>query len=65
MDYADKEKQMKAETRKQIIRWHMADLTVDEIAPIIPQYSKDEIKAVIDEHEKKVRWERLMSGLPA
>lgn len=56
---------MKAETRKQIIRWHMADLTVDEIAPIIPQYSKDEIKAVIDEHEKKVKWERLMSGLPA
>lgn len=54
---------MKAETRKQIIRWHMADLTVDEIAPIIPQYSKDEIKAVINEHEKKVKWERLISGL--
>lgn len=54
---------MKAETRKQIIRWHMADLTVDEIAPIIPQYSKGEIKAVISEHEEKVKWERLMSGL--
>nr|UVX77865.1 MAG: hypothetical protein [Bacteriophage sp.] len=54
---------MKAETRKQIIRWHMADLTIDEIAPIVPQYSKSEIKAVIDEHERKVRQERLMSGL--
>lgn len=54
---------MKAETRKQIIRWHMDDLTVDEIAPIIPQYSKDEIKAVISEYEKKVKWERMMSGL--
>lgn len=56
---------MKAETRKQIIRWHMADLTIDEIAPIIPQYSKDEIKAVINEYEEKVEWERLMGGLHA
>lgn len=56
---------MKAETRKQIIRWHMSDLTIDEIAPIIPQCSKDEIKAVINEYEKKVRRERLMCGLPA
>lgn len=56
---------MKSETRKQIIRWHMAGLTVDEVAPIIPQYSKDEIKAVINEHEEKVRWERIMSGLRA
>ena len=56
---------MKAETRKQIIRWHMADLTVDEIAPIVRQYSKDEIQAVIDEHERKVEWERLMTGLRA
>lgn len=54
---------MKAETRKQIIRWHMSDLTVDEIAPIIPQYGKDEIKAVINEYEKKAEWERMMSGL--
>ena len=56
---------MKKATKTQIIRWHMADLTVDEIAPIIPQYSKDEIKAVINEYEKKVKLERLMSGLPA
>lgn len=56
---------MKAETRRQVIRWHMADLTIDEIASIIPQYSKDEIKAVIDEYEEKLRWERLMSGLHA
>lgn len=56
---------MKAETKRQVIRWHMADLTVNEIAPIIPQYSKDEIKAVIDAYEEKVKWERLMCGLPA
>lgn len=56
---------MKKAMKNQIIRWHMADLTIDEIAPIIPQYSKDEIKAVIDEHERKVRWERLMCGLRA
>lgn len=56
---------MKRTTKNQIIRWHMADLTVDEIAPIIPQYSRDEIKAVINEYEKKVAWERMMSGLPA
>lgn len=54
---------MKAETKRQVIRWHMAGLTVDEFAPIIPQYSKEEISAVIKEHEEKVRWERLMSGL--
>ena len=56
---------MKAETRKQIIRWHMADLTINEIDSVLPQYSKDEIKAVIDGYEEKVKWERLMSGLPA
>lgn len=56
---------MKKATKNQVIRWHMADLTIDEIAPIIPQYSKDEIKAVIDAYEEKVKWERLMSGLPA
>lgn len=56
---------MKAETKRQVIRWHMAGLTVDEIAPIIPQYCKDEIKAVISEHKQKVKLERLMSGLPS
>lgn len=56
---------MKKTLKNQIIRWHMADLTVDEIAQIIPQYNKDEIKAVINEHEEKVKWERLMSGLRA
>lgn len=56
---------MKKATKNQVIRWHMADLTIDEIAPIIPQYSKDEIKAVIDAYEEEVKWERLMSGLPA
>lgn len=56
---------MKKAMKDQIIRWHMADLTIDEIAPIIPQYSKDEIKAVINAYKEKVEWERLMSGLSA
>lgn len=54
---------MKKATKTQIIRWHIAGLTVDEFAPVIPQYSKPEIEAVIKEYEDKVAWERLMSGL--
>lgn len=54
---------MRKTTKDQVIKWYEDDLTVDEIAPIIPQYSKDEIKAVIDEYEKKVKWDRMMSGL--
>lgn len=54
---------MKKAVKTQIIRWHMAGLTVNEVAPIIPQFSKDEIKAVINEYEEKVRLECLMAGL--
>ena len=56
---------MKAETRKQIIRWHMDDLTIDEIASIIPQYSKDENRADNNENKEKVEWKRQKSGLKA
>lgn len=52
---------MKKATKTQIIRWHIAGLTVDEFAPVIPQYSKTEIETVIKEYEKKLEWERLMS----
>lgn len=56
---------MKQSTKKQVIRWHEAGLTVDEFAPLIPQYCRQEIEAVLKEHEEKVEWERLMSGLRA
>jgi hypothetical protein len=54
---------MKKETKMQIIRWYEAGLTVDEFAPIIPQYCRQEIEAVIKEHKEKVARERLMCGL--
>lgn len=54
---------MKKAMKTQIIRWHMAGLSVHEIVKIVPQYCGLEIKAVIDEYEKKVEWERMMSGL--
>lgn len=54
---------MKKAMKTQIIRWHMAGLSVHEIVKIIPQYCELEIAAVINEYEKKVEWERMMSGL--
>lgn len=54
---------MKKATKTQVIKWHMAGLTIDEIAPLIPQYCRQEIEAVIKEHKEKVEWERLMCGL--
>lgn len=54
---------MKKATKNQVIRWYEAGLTVDEFAPLIPQYSVEEIKAVLKEHKEKVEWERLMCGL--
>lgn len=53
---------MKKAMKTQIIRWHMAGLSVHEIGKIIPQYCGLEIAAVINEYEKKVEWERTMSG---
>lgn len=53
---------MKKATKTQIIKWYEAGLTVDEFAPLIPQYCKPEIEAVIKEHKEAVTWRRLMSG---
>lgn len=53
---------MKKAIKTQIIKWHLDGLTIDEIAPIIPQYCKEEIKAVIKEYKEKVKWDRLMTG---
>ncbi len=30
-----------------IIKWHQAGYSLDEIAPLVPQVPKDEIKAII------------------
>lgn len=53
---------MKKAVKTQIIKWHLAGITVDEFAPVIPQYCRQEIQAVINEYEEKLKWERLMTG---
>lgn len=50
---------MKKATKDQVIKWYEAGLTVDEFAPLIPQYCKPEIEAVIKEHKKEKEWKRL------
>lgn len=53
---------MKRTTKDQVIKWYEDGLTVDEFAPLVPQYCRQEIEAVIKEYKEKKRWERLMSG---
>lgn len=55
-------KQMKKATKTQIIKWYEAGLTVDEFAPLIPQYCRQEIEAVIKQYEKDKAWERIMTS---
>lgn len=54
---------MKKATKGQIIKWHEAGLTIDELAPLIPQYCRQEIEAVIKEHRKEQEWKRLTGRL--
>lgn len=54
---------MKKATKDQIIKWYEASLTIDEIAPLIPQYCRQEIEAVIKEHRKEQEWKRLTGRL--
>lgn len=53
---------MKSATKTQIIKWHEAGLTVDEFAPLVPQYCRQEIEAVIKEYKEKKAWARMMAG---
>ena len=53
---------MKRTTKNQVIKWYEAGLTVDEFAPLIPQYCKPEIEAVIREYRKETEWKRLTGG---
>lgn len=55
-------KQMKKATKTQIIKWYEDGLTVDEFAPLIPQYCRQEIEAVIKQYEKDKAWARIMTS---
>lgn len=35
-----------------IIKWHQAGYRLDEIAPLMPQVPKEEIKAIIQQHHE-------------
>ena len=54
---------MKKASKDQIIKWYEGGLTVDEFAPLIPQYCRQEIEAVIKEHRKEQEWKRLTGRL--
>lgn len=54
---------MRKASKDQIIKWYKDGLTVDEIAPIMPQYCKPEIESVIKEHRRMEEWARL-TGTP-
>lgn len=50
---------MKKASKDQIIKWYEAGLTIDEFAPLIPQYCRPEIEAVIKGYRKEKEWARL------
>nr|UVM84404.1 MAG: hypothetical protein [Bacteriophage sp.] len=54
---------MKKPVKDQIIKWYEAGLTVDEFVPLIPQYCRQEIEAVIKEHRKEKERKRLTGQL--
>ncbi len=35
-----------------IVKWHQAGYSLDEIAPLVPQVPKVEIKAIIQKHHE-------------
>lgn len=53
---------MRKSVKDQIIKWYEDGLTVDEFAPLIPQYCKPEIEAVIKEYRKEKEWTRLLTS---
>lgn len=36
-----------------IIKWHQAGYSLDEISPLVPQVPKEEIKAIIQQHQTR------------
>lgn len=53
---------MKKASKDQIIKWYEAGLTVDEFAPLIPQYCKPEIEAVVERYKKDKAGARIMTS---
>lgn len=53
---------MRKSSKTQIIKWYETGLTIDEFAPLIPQYCRQEIEAVIKQHEKDKAWERIVTS---
>lgn len=53
---------MKKATKTQIIKWYEDGLSIDEFAPLIPQYCRQEIETVIKAHKEELAWARLMHG---
>lgn len=43
---------MKKTLEDMIVKWHQNGYTLDEIAPLIPQVPKEEIKAIILQHHE-------------
>lgn len=43
---------MKKILEDMIIKWHQAGYALDEIAPLVPQIPKEEIKAIIQQHRE-------------
>lgn len=54
---------MKKAMESQIIKWYEEGLTVNEFAPLIPQYCRQEIEAVIKRYEKDRVWARVTASL--
>ena len=46
------EMKMKKTLMDMIIKWHQAGYSLDEIAPLMPQVPKEEIKAIIQQHHE-------------
>nr|UVY58142.1 MAG: hypothetical protein [Bacteriophage sp.] len=53
---------MRKSVKDHIIKWYEDGLTVNEFAPLIPQYCRQEIEAVIKEYRKEKEWNRLTGG---
>nr|UWF88652.1 MAG: hypothetical protein [Bacteriophage sp.] len=53
---------MKKASKAQIIKWYEDGLSIDEFAPLVPQYCKPEIEAAINEYRKEKEWARLVTS---
>lgn len=54
---------MKRATEAQIIKWYEDGLTINEFAPLIPQYCRQEIEAVIKSYERNRALTRVTESL--